>query len=53
MDGLSKDALGWSPDGRLLLYRASGEKTGNDLWVLPAFGDRKPFPFDRRQDRCG
>ncbi|MGH9497014.1 MAG: TolB family protein, partial [Candidatus Sulfotelmatobacter sp.] len=37
----------WSPDGRYLLYRAgtSGEGDGFDLWVLPLFGDRKPFPY--------
>ena len=46
LDATSKDALGWSPDGRYLLYRANSAGTsGNDLWVLPAFGDRKPFPF--------
>jgi len=45
VDGISKDPLSWSPDGRHLLYRATGEATNNDLWVLPAFGDRKPFPF--------
>jgi len=36
----------WSPDGRFLLfdYRArQGE--GYDIWVLPMFGDHKPFPF--------
>jgi len=45
VDGVSKDPLSWSPDGRFLLYRASGATTTNDLWVLPTFGDRKPFPF--------
>ncbi len=36
----------WSPDGRFLLfdYRVrQGE--GYDIWVLPMFGDHKPFPF--------
>jgi Tol biopolymer transport system component len=41
-DGISKDAMSWTPDGRFLLYRASG-KTGNDIWVLPAGG--KPYAF--------
>ena len=41
-DGISKDAMSWTPDGRFLLYRASG-KTGNDIWVLPVGG--KPYPF--------
>ena len=44
-DGVSKDALSWSPDGKYILYRATGVTTSNDLWVLPTFGDRKPFPF--------
>ena len=50
-------ASDWSRDGRYLLYRAGGvDGTNNtngkpDLWVLPMFGDRKPFvwvktPFD-------
>jgi eukaryotic-like serine/threonine-protein kinase len=30
----------WSPDGRYIVYLVKG-----DLWVLPLFGDRKPFPF--------
>jgi Tol biopolymer transport system component len=35
----------WSPDGRFLLYLQNDPKTGYDLWVLPLFGERKPFPF--------
>jgi dipeptidyl aminopeptidase/acylaminoacyl peptidase len=35
----------WSPDGRFLLYLEVSPTTGNDLWVLPMDGDRKPFPF--------
>ena len=35
----------WSPDGRFLLYRTFGVKTKSDIWVLPMFGDRKPYPF--------
>ena len=40
-----------SPDGRFLLYGTRGATRSNsrannlDLWVLPLFGDRKPFPF--------
>jgi Tol biopolymer transport system component len=39
-----------SPDGRFLLYFKWGEGSTHrtntwDLWVLPLFGDRKPFPF--------
>jgi len=32
----------WSPDGRFLLY-TQGQPF--DLWVLPLFGERIPFPF--------
>jgi Tol biopolymer transport system component len=45
VDGISKDPLSWAPDGQHLLYRASGEGTQNDLYVLPMSGDRKPTPF--------
>jgi hypothetical protein len=37
-----------SPDGRYLLYlrRALNDsQTGLDIWVLPLFGDGKPFPI--------
>jgi eukaryotic-like serine/threonine-protein kinase len=35
----------WSQDGRFIIYRNSDPKNGQDLWVLPLFGDRKPYPF--------
>ena len=37
----------WSPDGRYLLYDIGtmGRDTGVDIWVLPMFGDRKPFAY--------
>ena len=36
----------WSADGRFLAYILSGGVGGlADIWVLPMFGDRKPFPF--------
>jgi len=39
-----------SSDGRFLLYTAmSARATRLDLWVLPLTGDRKPFPFLRRE----
>jgi Tol biopolymer transport system component len=44
-DGLSKDPNSWSPDGRFLVYRVTGPSATNDLWVLPTFGDRKPYPL--------
>ena len=33
----------WSSDGRYLMYYRTDPKNQNDLWVLPLFGDRKPF----------
>jgi Tol biopolymer transport system component len=36
--------LCWSPDGRLLVVRAAGERTGPDLFAIDMTGDRKPFP---------
>jgi Tol biopolymer transport system component/tRNA A-37 threonylcarbamoyl transferase component Bud32 len=34
----------WSADGRFIAYapRSAGQ---SDIWVLPLFGDRKPFPL--------
>jgi Tol biopolymer transport system component len=41
----AKIPTGFSPDGRFLVYAVLDPKTGFDLWVLPLFGDRRPFPF--------
>jgi len=38
-----------TPDGRTLLFQDTGPKTGNDLWVLPLEGDRKPHVFCKRR----
>jgi eukaryotic-like serine/threonine-protein kinase len=35
----------WSADGQYLLYFNVNPGRGNDLWVLPMTGTRKPFPF--------
>ena len=35
----------WSRDGRYILYRQIDLQVKYDLWVLPLFGERKPFPF--------
>jgi serine/threonine protein kinase/WD40 repeat protein len=43
-DGLSKDPMSVSPDGRLLLYRVSTSNR-NDIWVQPLDGSSKPYPF--------
>jgi eukaryotic-like serine/threonine-protein kinase len=42
--GVSHMLTDWSPDGRFLLYFNSTEtpETGNDIWVLPLQGARKP-----------
>ena len=36
----------FSPDQRYLVFRrvSNDRKTGGDIWALPLFGDRKPFP---------
>jgi len=36
----------WSSDGKFILYYngSANSPTGNDLWVLPLDGDRKPVP---------
>jgi Tol biopolymer transport system component len=44
-DNLEKTPLGWSPDGRFILYATTGATTGNDLWILPASPAAKPFPY--------
>ena len=35
----------WSADGRFLIFAVLDPKTKWDIWVLPMFGDRRPFPF--------
>src|SRR5207253_482275 len=35
----------WSSDGRYLTYYRPDDKTQLDIWVLPLFGDRKPFAY--------
>jgi len=41
-----KEPVDWSQDGRFVLFMVTQyQKTLSDLWVLPLFGDRKPFPF--------
>ena len=41
-----KVPMGFSPDGRFLLYTTQAPKTGVDLWVLPlGTGNVKPYTF--------
>jgi Tol biopolymer transport system component len=37
----------WSRDDHYIIEELGGPigKTGSDIWVLPLFGDRKPFPY--------
>ncbi|MBZ5607139.1 MAG: protein kinase [Acidobacteriia bacterium] len=51
-EALDKNASGkrpddWSRDGRYIIEETppSTPKTGDDIWVLPLFGDLKPFPY--------
>ena len=45
--GLQEGLCDWSPDGRYILYATGTASvgTGTDIWVLPLFGDRKPFAY--------
>jgi eukaryotic-like serine/threonine-protein kinase len=35
----------WSPDGKLITFSSPTVASGNDLWLLPLTGDRKPVKF--------
>ena len=43
---VSEYAEDFSPDHRFLVYTRPGNdrRTGLDIWALPLFGERKPFP---------
>jgi hypothetical protein len=43
-DDFDKYPVDWSPDGRFILFGVYPPRAG-EFWVLPLFGDRKPFPF--------
>ncbi len=34
----------WSADGRYIAYTRRARSRASDVWVLPLFGDRQPFP---------
>jgi Tol biopolymer transport system component/predicted Ser/Thr protein kinase len=40
-----RDPSDWSRDGHYIIEVARDPGTKADIWVLPLFGDRKPFPF--------
>jgi eukaryotic-like serine/threonine-protein kinase len=42
-----KAANDWSRDGRYIIYNDLDPKTGADLWILPTFGDKKPYEYLR------
>ncbi|MBV8903133.1 MAG: PD40 domain-containing protein, partial [Acidobacteriia bacterium] len=35
----------WSRDGRYVIEDLIDPKTRSDVWVIPQFGDKKPFPY--------
>jgi Tol biopolymer transport system component len=35
----------WSRGGRYIVLSVINPKTKGDVWVMPTFGDRKPFPY--------
>ena len=44
----------WSSDGRYIIWHTTrGAERGSDIWVLPLFGDRKPFIFQRSIGNAG
>jgi serine/threonine protein kinase len=43
--GLGARPYDWSPDGKWIVYGQFGEKTREDLWLLPLSGDRKPVVY--------
>jgi serine/threonine protein kinase len=45
--GEQKYVTDWSSDGRFIAYHAGTGDTKRDIWILPLFGDRKPFPLIR------
>jgi Tol biopolymer transport system component len=43
---MSKYATSWSADGRFLAYNTTTKGSSlTELWVLPLFGERKPYAF--------
>jgi serine/threonine protein kinase len=40
--GINTFATDWSRDGQLIVYSQTGDKTGDDLWLLPVDENGKP-----------
>ncbi|HKJ81763.1 MAG TPA: protein kinase [Ignavibacteriaceae bacterium] len=40
-----KAPLDWSSDGKYILAAVDALSTGYDLWIIPMFSDKKPFPY--------
>ena len=48
LEGPALFPTSWSPDGRFLAYFRTDQSapvSRRQIWILPLFGDRKPFPF--------
>ncbi len=39
------DPTDWSHDGRFIVYGVIAEPTRWDIWALPLFGERQPYPL--------
>jgi len=50
-----KNPLGWSPDGKYLLYEQIGTGTNMDLWIAPmdGSGEARPYLADVYQEVAG
>ncbi len=45
LDGPFNDPACWSADGREIFLRRLDPQTGEDVWVLPLEGGRRPYPL--------
>jgi len=44
--GNSTFPTSWSVDGKFIAFNSTSEgKSNSEIWILPLFGDRKPFAF--------